>query len=50
MLTKDYKSRPFARDLLEHPWLKNAPNTAVSGDVMKHVLSNMSKFNATQKL
>lgn len=38
MLTKDYKKRPFARDLLDHPWLKNAPSTVVSSDVMMTTL------------
>ena len=50
MLTKNYKTRNYARDILENPWFKNASKVDVDRDLMVESLKNLKSFSATQKL
>lgn len=47
MLNKNYKTRHYARDILENPWFKNASKTAVNRELMIESLKNLKSFSAT---
>ena len=50
LLTKDYKNRLYARDILKNPWFKNASKVNVDREIMIESLKNLKSFSATQKL
>jgi len=50
MLTKNYKTRNYARDILENPWFKNASKVNVDRELMVESLKNLKSFSATHKL
>ena len=47
MLEKNYKTRHYARDILENPWFKNAPKVNVDRELMIESLKNLKSFSAT---
>ena len=47
MLTKNYKTRLYARDILENPWFKNASKVNVDRELMIESLKNLKSFSAT---
>ena len=49
MLTKNYKDRPSAKDLIDHPWFKVAPQEN-DEPICPSVLKNISKFEAKNQL
>lgn len=49
MLTKNYKERPSAKDLIDHPWFKVAPHEN-NAPISPSVLKNISKFESKNQL
>ena len=47
MLEKNYKTRQYARDILENPWFKNASKINVDRELMIESLKNLKSFSAT---
>jgi hypothetical protein len=47
MLNKNYKTRNYARDILNNPWFKNASKTNVDRALMVESLKNLKSFSAT---
>ena len=50
MLNKNYKTRLYAREILENPWFQNASKVNVDRELMVESLKNLKSFSATQKL
>ena len=50
MLNVDVAQRLSAKQALQNPWFKNAPDNEVNIDLMKESLKNLLNFNATQKM
>ena len=41
MLTNDYKKRPFAKEVLQHPWFASAPQKPIEPELLKGCLGQM---------
>jgi calcium-dependent protein kinase len=50
MLTYDPAQRMSAREALNNKWFENAPDIAISPELMKESLRNLLSFNAIQKM
>ena len=44
MLNKDYRHRPYARDVLNDTWFENASKKPFDKQSMTQAFSNMKKF------
>jgi calcium-dependent protein kinase len=50
MLILDYKKRPYAKDLLDDPWFKNAPSQAIDRELMAEAMGNLRNFSSNVKI